>query len=171
MLERTIVLPPHNQRSTVWGTIPEIQPRALDYAKRGLPEIRRHCDISGAGAMTFIVEGIGTGRRRYSSILWKEDGTDVRIERQVPDMEAVQRLEAIGGCLMELIRDMHSRWPKRAKPKAIGFLSDGCRLIFSPSHPAAEGDWLLSHLNGSAPAVEIIGDQHQSLLSSILPRK
>jgi hypothetical protein len=48
-----------------------------------------------------------------------------------------------------LLANLAQRWPSYAVPPAIGIVTDGSRVVFSPEHPSPlSHDWLALHQSG-----------------------
>lgn len=110
------------------------------------------------------------GRRaRHDVTLWHPDGSGYRVEPHAA-IEPPAALAEIAGALAELARELVSRWPANAQPRAIGIAVDGHSIAFNASYPSADGcEWLDEHLRGRAPATLLHDGGGRGLLSKLCP--
>lgn len=58
---------------------------------------------------------------------------------------------------LALIAYLAGRWPNHAIPPALGVLTDGLGVAFSPDHPSPlDPDWLTRHASGRAELIAIL---------------
>lgn len=152
-----------------WSRAPVASQRALRHAAAAIPHVSGYLQRSGA-AMVVIHFVTSTGRRmRQDVTVWRPDGGGYRVEPHA-SLDSSTVLADIAGALAELAREIGSRWPANAQPRAIGIAVDGHSIAFNASHPSADGcEWLDEHIRGRAPATLLHDGGKAGLLSRLCP--
>lgn len=142
-----------------------VDPQNLRFARKMLPMAQvllaqNHADFVCLHAPT-------SGRiRKLGMTAWRVAPEGCQpVERPVhPEALVAEIFGALGG----LIRDIVALWPQNARPREIGFATDGKVILFNASHPDARGlDWLAKHISGDARACLLVDSEKSALVAHI----
>lgn len=156
--DKILTYSPPVGREAAWGDMPGMDARTRAHTLSKLPLVR--AALTGAKAQILCVHvEMGSKRKSYSCTLWRQsdDGAYDISDGHTHVNETI--LSEICGSFGPLVRNLHARWPDRAKPKVMGLATDGHRVVFNATNPACIGSgWLDDHLTGRAPGVSIADD-------------
>jgi hypothetical protein len=159
-------------REQEWNVLPGLGKNLVFPCTRKLELVRGVMTGLSASLICFQIQPNSPKRKRYDYVVWK--GSAERgflIEKSSNHMTASVLSEICGG-FVPLAVEISSRWPERARPRQIGFATDGHRIMFNAEHPDCLGfEWMEQHLNGMSPASIIYDDGIASTLEMLCPSK
>lgn len=155
-----------------WNVLPGLGKKVVFPCTRKLELIRGVMTGLGASLLCFQIQPNSPKRKRYDYTVWKGSLEKGFVIEKSANHMTVSVLSEICGAFVPLSLEISSRWPERARPKQIGFATDGHRIMFNAEYPDCLGfDWMEQHLTGLSPASIIYDDGVSSLLDSICPMK
>lgn len=139
------------------GTLPGVGASLADPASKLALGARPLLSASDAVLMTLTAPPSPRGAA-VTTMYWNGSGPLLPLPAWIHTDDALRRslarFEQAGRRVLEqLVR----RWPANALPPAVGVVTDGTGVGFSPDHPSPMWpDWLTLHLTGACPTTSLL---------------
>lgn len=152
------MFPSTDQASTIPWLMPLPRPNRRLSALAHVVAERARPLIAASGGSSLI--GITAEAGEILRITWWNDRMTVYAELSSNPAAYCDAISAEGALQRSgaaLLAYLAGRWPSEAVPPALGVVTDGVGVAFSPCHPSpCEAGWLQRHGSGAARPVAIL---------------